>query len=83
MTGTSNSHQRVKPDQVAGLTLVTAPTATYQAFTDAVRPLLRRAGENRWSARNLVDLRDTLLPRLISGKLRLPEAQEKLEDALA
>ena len=31
----------------------------------------------------LADLRDTLLPRLISGKLRLPEAETILEDALA
>lgn len=31
----------------------------------------------------LRDLRDALLPRLISGKLRLPEAQAQLEDALA
>ena len=28
-------------------------------------------------------IRDTLLPRLISGQLRLPEAQAHLEDALA
>jgi type I restriction enzyme S subunit len=33
--------------------------------------------------RRLEELRDTLLPRLISGKLRLPEAQEHLQDALA
>lgn len=31
----------------------------------------------------LAELRDTLLPRLISGKLRLPEAREQLEEALA
>jgi type I restriction enzyme S subunit len=29
------------------------------------------------------EVRDTLLPRLISGQLRLPEAQAQLEDALA
>jgi type I restriction enzyme S subunit len=27
----------------------------------------------------LAELRDTLLPRLISGKLRLPEAQAQME----
>ena len=30
---------------------------------------------NYEQAQILVDLRDTLLPRLISGKLRLPEAE--------
>ena len=29
----------------------------------------------------LATLRDTLLPRLISGQLRLPEAEAMLEDA--
>lgn len=32
--------------------------------------------------RTLSALRDTLLPRLISGQLRLPEAQEQIENAL-
>jgi type I restriction enzyme S subunit len=31
-------------------------------------------------AQTLATLRDTLLPRLISGQLRLPEAQTQLED---
>jgi type I restriction enzyme S subunit len=31
--------------------------------------------ENEKQVRNLVTLRDTLLPRLISGQLRLPEAE--------
>src|SRR5574337_2054211 len=72
VTGTSNSHQRVKPDQVAALELVLAPGAVYDAFTRVARPLLTKVNENRWTARNLSELRDTLLPRLISGKLRLP-----------
>jgi type I restriction enzyme S subunit len=31
----------------------------------------------------LATLRDTLLPRLISGQLRLPQAQAAAEEALA
>lgn len=37
---------------------------------------------NRQRAATLADLRDTLLPRLISGQLRIPEAQEAVEEAL-
>jgi type I restriction enzyme S subunit len=41
---------------------------------------------NRWitnslKAHTLSTLRDTLLPRLISGQLRLPEAEAMLESA--
>jgi len=79
VTGTSNSHQRVRPDQVAALELVVAPDAIFEAFTQAVRPLLSKVGENRLMAKGLAELRDTLLPRLISGELRLPEAEAAIE----
>lgn len=83
VTGTSNSHQRVKPDQVAALELVLAPEDLTAAFTQVVRPVLRKVGDNRLLAKSLSEVRDALLPRLISGKLRLPEAQAQLESALA
>ena len=83
VTGTSNSHQRVKPDQVASLGIVVAPPPVVAAFTSFVEPMLEKVGANRLQARRLAELRNTLLPRLISGKLRLPEAQERLADALA
>jgi len=38
---------------------------------------------NEMQGRVLSELRDTLLPRLISGKLRLPEARAQVEEALA
>ncbi|WP_367190194.1 restriction endonuclease subunit S [Burkholderia sp. Ed8] len=83
VTGTSNSHQRVKPDQVAALALVLAPGDVYDAFSRTVRALLAKVGEDRWTVKSLADLRDMLLPRLISGKLRLPEAEAQLNEALA
>ncbi|KAB0575673.1 restriction endonuclease subunit S [Ideonella dechloratans] len=83
VTGTSNSHQRVKPDQVASLAVVAAPPVVASAFAALVEPMLGKVLANRLKAQNLAELRDALLPRLISGKLRLPEAQEQLDDALA
>ncbi len=44
-------------------------------------PILQRMIENALQAQTLSTLRDTLLPRLISGQLRLPEAQAELEAA--
>ncbi len=43
-------------------------------------PMLERLIENASHARSLTALRDTLLPRLISGQLRLPEGQAVLEE---
>jgi type I restriction enzyme S subunit len=45
------------------------------AWNSVVRPLFEVIGLNEARAQQLASVRDTLLPRLISGKLRLPEAQ--------
>ena len=52
-------------------------------FEDCVESLMLRIRENLMQAKTLATLRDTLLPRLISGQLRLPEAQATAEEALA
>ena len=49
---------------------------------ELLEPLVNRVVENRLQAQTLSTLRDTLLPRLISGQLRLPEAQTATEAAL-
>ncbi|QHS36943.1 restriction endonuclease subunit S [Alcaligenes faecalis] len=57
-----------------------------KVFSDADKvfaPIIDLLIENALRIRNLSAIRDTLLPRLISGQLRLPEAQEQVEDALS
>lgn len=49
------------------------------AFANIAEPLFERLIENERQAQTLTQLRDTLLPRLISGQLRLPEAEGLLE----
>jgi type I restriction enzyme S subunit len=83
VTGTSNSHQRIKPDQVELMTSVVPPDTVARAFESFARPVFERVHAIREQGQTLAALRDALLPRLISGQLRLPEAQAQLEDALA
>ena len=61
---------------------IVPPAGLVERYTDMAMSLLHRVRVNDQHAQRLSELRDTLLPRLISGKLRLPEAQEQLEDAL-
>ncbi len=49
-------------------------------FSTVVRPMIDRAHQSQ--IRELTQLRDTLLPRLISGQLRLPEAEATVEEVL-
>jgi type I restriction enzyme S subunit len=53
-----------------------------QRFANTANALFGRLSENERQAQTLSAIRDTLLPRLISGQLRLPEAQEQIENAL-
>ncbi|ATU63062.1 restriction endonuclease subunit S [Piscinibacter gummiphilus] len=59
------------------------PSKVVEQFVELAKVLFDRLTENERQAYSLANLRDALLPRLISGKLRLPEAQAQLEDALA
>ena len=47
-------------------------------FNETVSPVHARIFENEVQAQTLATLRDTLLPRLISGQLRLPEVEAQL-----
>ncbi len=62
---------------------VVPTNAVAAAFTRTTSPIYAKIVGNKAQARYLAGIRDTLLPRLISGKLRLPEAQEQVEDALS
>lgn len=53
------------------------------AFANVVDPLFERLIENERQAQTLTQLLDTLLPRLISGQLRLPEAEAQIEAVCA
>lgn len=63
---------------------VVVPTAdVLKMFGDVVNPIYEKIVEGKQTMANLATLRDTLLPRLISGRLRLPEAELEIEEALA
>lgn len=60
--------------------LVLPPVEVIEAFVNVAQPLFDRLVENEKQAQTLATLRDTLLPRLISGQLRLPEAEAALAE---
>ena len=75
VTGTSNSHQRVKPEQLRDIRVFTAIESVIEAFSEAVRLPMEQVLQNRQQSHALAQLRDTLLPKLISGELRVPDAE--------
>ncbi|MEZ1437665.1 restriction endonuclease subunit S [Pseudomonas shirazica] len=62
---------------------VLPPAVLTHAFRDVVDPVMRKIRFNELQAQTLTQLRDTLLPRLISGQLRLPEVESLAREALS
>ena len=69
VTGTTGSHQRIHPESVLDMKIVIPPAALIRAFTDIAKPMFDRINRNTEQSRTLATLRDTLLPKLLSGEL--------------
>ncbi len=70
---------RVSWKDLAAYELIIPTLEIADAFTSTIQSLLNRMMANVFRAQTLATLRDTLLPRLISGQLRLPEVQAQIE----
>jgi restriction endonuclease S subunit len=71
----------ITQETLQSITAVFPGRAIAAAFDSAVGPLMARIEINLRQASTLAELRDSLLPRLITGQLRLEQATELLETA--
>jgi type I restriction enzyme, S subunit len=69
MTGTSG-RQRVPAESLSHYRLVVPPSEVANSFGLFVRPLFTRSGAASRESHTLADLRDTLLPKLVSGEIK-------------
>lgn len=53
-----------------------------EAFTRQADPIFEKWYQNLFSSRELTKLRDTLLPKLMSGELRIPDAAALVDEVL-
>lgn len=80
MTGTSG-RQRVPAGAVSEYALTTPPDTVAVAFGDFVRPSFELSTRLGLGSRALAEQRDTLLPRLVAGELRLKSTTGDLNGA--
>jgi type I restriction enzyme S subunit len=62
--------------------LVVPPRRLVQAFDQLAASTHERREANLRQSRTLAALRDTLLPKLLSGEVRVPEAEHAVEEAV-
>jgi type I restriction enzyme S subunit len=70
-------------NHIHGLRYLIPQRSCIETYETIAMDLHTRVKLNSLQAQTLATLRDTLLPRLISGQLRLPEAQAAFDAALA
>jgi len=79
MTGTSG-RQRVQPEALARYLLVIPSDDVAKAFGALVEPWFRKASASERESRTLAALRDALLPKLISGQIRVKDVERFLKE---
>jgi type I restriction enzyme S subunit len=65
----------ITTETMKGVFVIYPDIVVVQAFETLLQPVMDRLQKNLEQAQTLATLRDTLLPRLISGQLRLPDAE--------
>ena len=81
MTG-SSGRQRVPAKAIGDYKTVCSTEQVYIEFSRNINLIVERIRDLDNENKILVRIRNTLLPKLISGELRVPDAKKLLEDAL-
>ena len=71
VTGTSKSHQRVPPKALKQCRVLSGMFELFDRFGELTEPMLAHIVVKRTESHTLAALRDSLLPKLISGEIRL------------
>ena len=74
---------RITWKDLAAYPIVIPASPVAKSFSNVVQPLFNRMLANVGHIQTLASIRDTLLPRLISGQLRITEPEDAVEEAAA
>lgn len=70
-SGTSGSHQRVRPEDMLNITTQLPSISKAKEFSKTTQSYIVKISANRKQIQTLEELRDNLLPKLMSGEIRL------------
>ena len=69
--GTSGSHQRISPSEIFDFKCPIIPEVQLSKYSLEVEPIYKKQFNNQTQIRTLEKMRDTLLPKLMSGEVRV------------
>lgn len=81
MAGTTQKYLSLKA--LREISVLEPSIAVIGAFSEVVSPIFTKIHQANTQAKVLTQLRDTLMPRLMSGQMYLPEAEAQIEEVCA
>jgi type I restriction enzyme S subunit len=81
VTGTSKSHQRVRPQMLLDMKVTIPSSKLINAFSSYTDSMFAKIIANQKENQTLTELRDTLLPKLMSSEIRVADAVREVEAA--
>jgi type I restriction enzyme, S subunit len=78
----SGTFPQITFDSIQNLQVLKPSKACVNQFIDVIAPIIEQIDLNAERNKELANLRDSLLPRLISGQLRLPDAEAAIEEVV-
>ncbi|HDZ03518.1 hypothetical protein LCGC14_0266040 [marine sediment metagenome] len=82
LASTSSIATAVNSKTIKGMKIIVPENHINESFDKEVLPLFNQIKNNSHETETLTQLRDTLLPKLISGEVRLKEFEEEITAAL-
>jgi type I restriction enzyme S subunit len=76
------AYPAVRPEVIAATQSIIPEPRVFAAFSLLTKPMLAKMAKNEMESRTLAALRDTLLPKLISGELRVVDAEKIIGRAI-
>ncbi len=70
------AYPAVRPEVVAATTVACVSHMAVSRFSHLVSPLFEKMSQNHQESRTLASLRDALLPKLLSGEIRIAAAEQ-------
>ena len=67
-------------DNLENMKIIKPPKPISKCFDNIIVPILEKFCSSIFIQKNLIEIRDALLPKLISGELKIPDAEKMIEE---
>jgi len=68
---TGGAQQHINRNDIKNTAIIKPDEVTYEKFMNLIKPIFDKISRNSFQIRTLEQLRDTLLPKLMSGEVRV------------